>query len=97
VITTKLGTAVVRNPPGRQWQVPWLKEGDRLDVLSYAGEGWWNFWYQGQFDNEAMCPDCDVELISEPTTEWWALIRNANGREGWTRETNRFGNKDACQ
>ena len=29
-------------------------------------------------------------------TVWWAKVRDARGREGWTREVDHFGNIDAC-
>ena len=32
----------------------------------------------------------------ERTREWWVQIRLPDGTVGWTMETHRFGNKDAC-
>jgi hypothetical protein len=37
-----------------------------------------------------------MQVISLPKYVWWVKIRNKEGLEGWTRETRKFGNMDAC-
>jgi hypothetical protein len=107
VITAKLGVAYVRNPSSVNGTVYWYKPGERLAVINYVGEGQWKFWLRGQFDDAGMetqklcrspsgVPECQIEIIAEPQTVWWAKIRKSDGREGWTRDTAHFGNKDSC-
>lgn len=104
VVTTKLGVAVVtpRIHPNRD-----LKPGDRLAVIHHLSEGHWKYWFDGYFREDpmhsaAVCRSprsqsfCEIEIASAPETIWWAKIRTADGREGWTRHTQHFGNKDAC-
>jgi hypothetical protein len=104
VVTTKLGLAVVTPSmrPGRDF-----KRGDRLDLIHYVGEGHWKYWFNGYFnedqvDSREQCRAprgksfCEIEVVTEPETTWWAKIRTAQGREGWTRHTEHFGNMDAC-
>jgi hypothetical protein len=87
--------------------VNWFKPGERLAVINYVGEGHWKFWLRGQFDEAAMestkdcrspggVPECEIEIAAEPQTVWWAKVRKSDGREGWTRDTAHFGNKDSC-
>jgi hypothetical protein len=107
VVTTKLGRArVVRQATigGRGTKV---SPGDRVDLLNYRGEGIWKYWLRGLID-EAFIPDqpscarnnpglfneCSVQVGEPPVTLWWAKIRARDGREGWTRQLDHFGNKD---
>jgi hypothetical protein len=104
VVTTKLGVGVVTAAihPNRD-----VKPGDRLDVIHHLGEGHWKYWFNGHFGEDemqsaAVCRSargrsfCEIEMITAPETIWWAKIRTVQGREGWTRDTQHFGNIDAC-
>ena len=104
VVTTKLGRVIVRRSTtvgGRNLPV---EPGDALHVLRYVGEGYWKFWLRGHIDEDQL-PDkratcvggpCAIQMVEEPVTVWWARIRDARGREGWTRQLKHFGNIDAC-
>jgi hypothetical protein len=98
VVTTKFGMGVAS-----PWVRPGLglKPGDRLDVIHHLGEGHWTYWFDGYLRQDAIpgrrqCPTCDIHLVQEPETVWWVKIRAPNGREGWTRHPEHFGNNDAC-
>ena len=84
--------------------------GQTLFLLTYQGEGftkaWFNnrlyqgvdvssiTWADGQcgFGDKGRCSGREVE---KSQTEWWVQIRNAAGQVGWTREYQKFDNKDA--
>lgn len=44
-------------------------------------------------DNPTGCP---IQIESEPTTVWWAKVKNKRGQVGWTRDVDHFGELDAC-
>lgn len=106
VVTTKLGVALATERilmrPERGF-----KPRDQLHLIHYLGEGYWKYWFDGYFredsiDSRDYCRSrrdevlCEIELIAEPQTVWWAKIRTGQGQEGWTRHPEHFGNKDAC-
>ena len=104
VVTTKLGLAVARRRTTVGQRKISLAAGESLHLLHYVGEGHWKFWLRGQVDQDELrlpadrcaAGPCDVDVIERPTTVWWAEIRDARGRTGWTRELSHFGNIDAC-
>jgi hypothetical protein len=110
VVTSKFGHAVVRRGITIGTDRPLKVEpGEKVLIVHYVGEGYWKFWVRGRLDqdqlpgrnegcaNELQEPvDCAIEIIDEPEVMWWAKIRSRDGREGWTREMNHFGNIDAC-
>ena len=108
VVTVAAGRAVVRRSTTVGRGDLAVAPGDDLYVLRYVGEGYWKFWLRGTIDTEqipwanARCVEggeavaCAVQITEEPRTEWWARIRDRIGREGWTRELDRFGGIDAC-
>jgi hypothetical protein len=110
VVTTKLGRAVVRKPTVIGSETPIdVVPGDDILLLHYVGEGFWKFWIrgrigEGEFAGKAdVCTDegrepvpCAVQIVEEPETIWWAKVRRGDGREGWTRQVDHFGNVDAC-
>ena len=85
-----------------------VAEGDVINVLRYVGEGYWKIWADGATDVvkirrlDRRCVDrgrevpCTVQITKEPTTVWWARIRDNSDREGWTRALDRFGGIDSC-
>jgi hypothetical protein len=106
VVTTKLGRAVARTSVMLGDER--VRTEDSMHVLHYMGEGVWRYWLRGRF-GEAFIPsteecrgrlrersECDIQLVEKPETTWWARIRAGNGREGWTRQLEHFGNVDAC-
>jgi hypothetical protein len=104
VITTRLGSAVVRRRTTVGQGNMTVTPGEPLHLLHYVGEGYYKFWLRGQVDLDQLlwkgadCTGgpCAVQIVREPTTVWWAKIRDARGREGWTRQLNHFGEIDAC-
>ena len=83
-----------------------LKPNEVVYTLHYAGEGQDLFWYNGKLYKDEIAvpvnpgrqiPNAElVKILSRPTYDWWAQIRSKAGKTGWTRETDKFGNKDAC-
>ena len=86
-----------------------VKPGDVLYVLHYMGEGFFKVWFRGKtYDEELPAPpdlvsktppareDADFRVVSEPDAVWWVQVRNARGQIGWTKQTENFGNMDAC-
>jgi hypothetical protein len=39
---------------------------------------------------------CWGRMEKENESDWWVLIKTPRGSEGWTRQTDHFGNMDAC-
>jgi hypothetical protein len=82
--------------------------GETLYLLTYHGEGATTAWFKGHVYDEvdgsgfigANCetdPDsCNGRIVEQPTTEWWVRVKSRGGRTGWTREPEKFDNKDAC-
>jgi hypothetical protein len=104
VTTTKLGQAVVKRPTVVGERKLRVEAGEAVYILHYVGEGYWKFWLRGQVDQDQL-PDkrdecvggpCAVQVVEEPVTVWWAKVRDAQGREGWTRQLDHFGEIDAC-
>lgn len=88
---------------------PPFVQGEIIFVLDYLGEGYFNYWRDGEIavddlwiNEQCLRPsaDCWAEYLqpSESRTEpqWWVLIETHDGVRGWTNQTERFGNKDAC-
>lgn len=83
-----------------------LRPGELLYTLHHLGEGLDLFWYKGRLysdqisarepDPDPPPPDLNVQVISVPKDVWWVKIRNRKGQPGWSRETEKFDNMDAC-
>jgi len=83
-----------------------LQPGELVYTLHYLGEGSELFWYKGQVysdqisagkpDPDPPPPQLNVQVLSLPKYTWWAKITNKAGDVGWTNETHKFGNVDAC-
>ena len=84
-----------------------IESGQSLYLLTSQGEGFMKAWFDGRlyegvdtatFSNGACAagPRPCVGRIVEPWQfEWWLQVRNAAGKVGWTREPEKFDNKDA--
>ena len=108
VTTTKVGRAL----PKRQVTVGSkhlvVPAGQPIYLLRSVGSGDWKIWVNGVTDEQyvgspAYCAgdkqssdECAIEVNEQPETVWWVRMRDALGREGWTREVDHFGNIDAC-
>jgi hypothetical protein len=94
VHVVKLGvlsvTAPVEIVAGRM-----LRNGDRLHVLAYRGEGVYDVWYEGRLLSVeafwaplASAARVAGVLTTRPEMLWWVLVKNRGGRQGWLRLRN---------
>jgi hypothetical protein len=94
-------------PPSGQDKYINAVKGDIVYLLTPLGEGFYSAWFRGLLLGQMKGVDLprfgefgdevkqgDVE--EEPTIVWWANVRNRRGRIGWTKDTDAFGNRDAC-
>ena len=108
VTTTKIGRATAsRQVNVGANRVP-VAAGQPIYLLRSVGSGDWKIWMNGKTDEQyvgspAYCAsgkqtsdECALTVLEQPTTVWWVKVRDAQGREGWTREVDHFGNIDAC-
>jgi hypothetical protein len=62
-------------------------EGDKIYILSYRGEGFYDLWYEGKvLDLESDAPDkiwTNGRLVNYPEIVWWVLIKNKERKQGW--------------
>jgi hypothetical protein len=109
VVTLKAGRVTFRAPidlPSSDGPVH-VVPGETLYLLTYHGEGSTTAWFKGhlydwldgsEFFN-ALCEDrpnpCNGSIVERPQRVWWVRLRSLRGRMGWTRETDKFDNKDA--
>ena len=84
--------------------------GEEILLLHHKGEGFWTYWLRGKIDEElipdsdncrrsarrgpTMFAQCGVQERERPEMAWCAKIRDRDGREGWTRQVDSFGNID---
>jgi hypothetical protein len=64
--------------------------GDTVYILSYAGEGHWEYWYRGlvgtgpelwsDLMGAGIVPG---RLVAEPESKWWVHLIDRRGRSGW--------------
>ena len=64
--------------------------GDTVYILSYAGEGGWEYWYRGLvgtggelWTDRTAAGIVPGLLVSEPVSEWWVRVTDRRGRSGW--------------
>jgi hypothetical protein len=109
VITLKPGKAIVRKATtiGQVRKIR-VKPGDVLYLLHYMGEGFYKIWFNGRiYENEMpTAPDMigkppgqkpeSIEVQSEPDNVWWVKVKNRRNQIGWSKQTDNFGNMDAC-
>ena len=86
-----------------------IEPGQPLFLLTAQGEGFMKAWFNGRFyeDFDATifssggggcgvgARPCVGRIVESWQSEWWVQIRNAAGQVGWTREPEKFDNKDA--
>ena len=112
VVTTQPGLAQVDRPvdlwttEGPIHLVP----GDTLYLLTNHGEGDFTAWFKGRlYDSvdasgfagvnavcEARPEKCNGRVTQPAVSEWWVRVRSLKGVTGWTREPQKFSNKDRC-
>ena len=108
VTTTKAGRATAQRQVvvgSRHVPVP---AGQPIYLLRNVGSGDWKIWVNGETDEQYIASqpycasgkqgsdECALTVVEQPETVWWVKVRDAQGREGWTREVDHFGNIDAC-
>jgi hypothetical protein len=84
-----------------------IEPGETLYLLTYHGEGSTSAWFKGRLYDEidgseffnGLCENtpgtCNGTIVEKPQSVWWIRLRNGNGVMGWTREPQKFDNKDA--
>jgi hypothetical protein len=88
------------------------KPGDTLWVYTPLGEGFYKIWFNGKMFDEELeyltgpferaapaceeTPKCWGKLERKLEVEWWVKIKSADGRIGWTNQSENFSNIDAC-
>lgn len=60
-----------------------VPRGDSLIVMSYVGEGYFHFWWNGMQVLGEVAEGGPVEQLQEADDDWWVLIRKEDGRVGW--------------
>jgi len=112
VVTNQFGVSKILKPLELGYRPKDLKPqlsltpGELVYTLHYLGEGFDLFWYKGKTysdqissrepDPDPPPPELNIQVISLPKYVWWAKIRNKAGLIGWTDESNKFNNQDAC-
>jgi hypothetical protein len=108
VTTTKAGRATASRQVNVGTNHMPVAAGQPIYLLRNVGSGDWKIWIDGKTDEQyigspAYCAsgkqtsdECALTVIEQPEIVWWVQIRDAQGREGWTREVDHFGNIDAC-
>jgi len=108
VMTTKAGRAAATRPLSVGTKHTPVAAGEPIYLLRSVGGGDWKIWIKGQTDEQyigspAYCAsgkqgsdECALSVVEQPENVWWVQVRDAQGREGWTREVDHFGNIDSC-
>jgi hypothetical protein len=84
-----------------------VEPGETLYLLTYHGEGATTAWFKGRLYDQVdgseffngLCEDnpgtCNGTIIEKPQRVWWIRLRSRQGLTGWTKEPEKFDNKDA--
>ncbi len=89
-----------------------FKKGEKVYLLTNEGEGYQKVWFNGNVTSEEVTfaynlvngdkscskpsPECWGRISGKQNSVWWAEIKLENGKTGWTKETDKFENEDAC-
>ena len=63
-------------------------KGDKVYVLSYRGEGYYDLWYKGKVLDSTEKVWSNGELMEYPEFVWWVLVKNKAGKQGWLKLKN---------
>jgi hypothetical protein len=108
VTTTKVGRATASRQVNVGTNHVPVPAGQPIYLIRNVGSGDWKIWIDGQTDEQYIgsppyCASgnqtsdaCALTVTEQPENVWWVNVRDALGREGWTREVDHFGNIDAC-
>ena len=107
VTTTNVGRATANRQVSVGNKHITVAAGEPIYLLRNVGSDW-KIWVNGITDeqyiaNQGYCigdkqgsDECALTVVEQPQIVWWAKVRDARGREGWTREVDHFGNIDSC-
>ena len=73
-----------------------IAKGERIYLYTNQGEGWVKAWSRGQFFGAEVLDPEQYRIIRQPRSVWWVKIRNRQGKAGWSRQPENFGNIDQC-
>ena len=86
----KLGMLVIKKPVKfKNKHIETVSKGEKIYVLSYGGEGYYDLWYKGKVldidldDSDQIWENS--ELVQEPHMVWWVLVKNSKGKKGWLK------------
>ena len=109
VTTTKVGRATAKRQVTVGSKRTTVAAGEPIYLLRHLPGGDWKIWVNGVTDEQYIpagpgyctgeqqsSDECAMTVLEQPDVVWWAKVRDALGREGWTREVDHFGNIDAC-
>jgi hypothetical protein len=83
-----------------------VEPGETLYLLTYHGEGVTTAWFKGRLYDEldgsefinGLCESnpgtCNGTIIERPQKVWWVRLRSRQRLTGWTREPEKFDDKD---
>ncbi|XOF32868.1 MAG: hypothetical protein ACL93V_12720 [Candidatus Electrothrix sp. YB6] len=94
VVTLKPSKILVLNTYKIDQEIT-VKKGDILYEYTYLGEGFSKIWFKGKMYHDGIpINPTDFDILKKGESVWWIKIRNKEGKEGWTKEAEHFGNKD---
>jgi hypothetical protein len=76
-------------------EVP-IRKGEQFYVLTHLGEGFTKVWFKGRIFVAEPYDESVFKFIRQPKSIWWVKIKSRNGRIGWSRQPENFGNMDQC-
>ena len=110
VHVSRVGRVKIVGKVEREWaefgehKLPVPAIGDTVHILSYSGEGYWQYWYRGLvgtgpelWSQSMTVGNIPGQLLAEPVSEWWVRVIDRRGRAGWLVVPSQgFGGYDAC-
>lgn len=73
-----------------------LRRGERIYLYTNLGEGFVKGWFKGRFFQAEVLDSELFNIVRQPKSVWWVKVRNRQGKIGWSREPEHFGNMDQC-
>lgn len=90
VHVVKLGILVVKKPiKFNNKSLDTFSEGEKIYVLSYGGEGYYDLWHKGKLLDIDLDDSDQIwgnsELVQTPHMIWWVLVKNYKSKKGWLK------------
>jgi hypothetical protein len=73
-----------------------IRRGDQIYLYTNLGEGFVKGWLKGRFFQAEVLDSDLFKIVRQPRSVWWVKVRNRQGKIGWSREPEHFGNMDQC-